>query len=412
MRVLLINKYAYLKSGTERYLFNLKKLLEEHGHEVALFAMRHPNNVPCQYAAAFPPEIDFYHTGWGGKIQAASRVIWYRQAARLLSGVLDDFRPDVVHLFNLYHQLSPSLLPEIARRTIPVIHTLNDYKLICPNYLLYTEGAPCTRCLSGKYYHAIRHRCLHGSLAWSMLGALEMTLHKTWQVYEKHVYKFVAPSQFLRSKLLETGLPASQIAHIPYFLDQDEFTLPSHHLMALSLPYLAYFGRLSAEKGLETLLQAMALVPEAQLKVIGDGPLRPRLEALALEWQLENVHFEGYLAGASLWKMVAQARFTVLPAQWYELFGQAVTESLAWGVPVIASHVGGIPELIQHEETGLLLAPGVVSEWADAIRFLWHNPLLAKTMGERGRASVLDRFSPETHYQAIISLYEAGHEYK
>lgn len=405
MRILLINKYAYLKSGTERYLFNLKQLLEQHGHEVALFAMRHAENVPCRYAAAFPPEVDFYNAGFWGKVQAAGRVIWYRQAARLLAGVLDDFRPDVVHLFNLYHQLSPSLLPEITRRGIPLVQTLNDYKLICPNYLLYTEGAPCTRCLSGHYHHAIRHRCLHGSLAWSALAVVEMTLHKAWQVYEKHVNTFITPSQFLRTKLLQAGLPASQITHIPYFLNLDEFTVSPCHLATLSRPYLAYFGRLSQEKGLETLLRAMALVSEAELRMIGDGPLRPRLASLASDLHLKNLQFEGYLAGTALWSAVAQARFTVLPSTWYELFGQAVIESLAWGVPVIASRTGGIPELIQHQETGLLVTPGAVSEWADAIRFLWHNPQLAHEMGERGRAWVQAHFSPDEHYRAIMTLY-------
>jgi len=405
MRILLINKYAYLKSGTERYLFNLKALLEKHDHEAELFAMQDPQNEASRYAAAFPPAIDFYKTGAWGKVQAAGRVIWYCEAARRLAAVLDDFRPDVVHLFNIYHQLSPALIPEIARRGIPIVHTLNDYKLICPNYLLYTENAPCTRCLSGRYHHAIRHRCLHNSLAWSALATVEMTLHKTWQVYEKHVRTFVAPSHFLHQKLLEAGIPATQIRHIPYFLNADDLTPSSYHPGAPSSPYLAYFGRLSPEKGLETLLRAMALVPEAQLWLIGDGPLRPRLDTLVSALPLANVRFTGYLRGATLWSTVAQAQFTVLPAEWYELFGQTIIESLALGVPVIASATGGIPELIRQGETGLLFPPGDVVACADAIRFLWHNSLTRQEMGERGRGWARTTFAPEPHYQAILSLY-------
>lgn len=413
MRILLINKYAFLKSGTERYLFNLKALLEQNGHEVELFAMQNPQNEACRYAAAFPPLIDFYETGVWGKLQGAGRVIWYREAARLLARVLDDFCPDVVHLFNIYHQLSPSLLPEIVKRHIPIIHTLNDYKLICPNYLLYTQNAPCTRCLSGQYHHVIRHRCLHGSLAWSTLAMVEMTLHKAWRVYEKYVQTFVAPSHFLHDKLLQAGIPSTQIRHIPYFLNTHDLTLSSCHpfdnLRAGSVtpspPYLAYFGRLSPEKGLATLLQAMALVPEARLVVIGNGPLRPHLITLAHELQLENVHFAGYLSGEPLWSAVSQAQFTILPAEWYELFGQSIIESLALGVPVIASNTGGIPELIQHGETGLLFPPGDVSACAGAIRFLWHNSQSRQEMGERGRDWVLATFAPEAHYQAVFSLY-------
>ena len=190
MRILLVNKYYYLRSGTERYLFNLKQLLESHGHTVEIFAMQDPRNLPTTYQEFFAPEVDFYHLGIFERLQAVRRVIWYPQAAHLVSKLLDEYKPDLVHLLNIYHQLSPSILPEFTRRRIPVVQTLNDYNLICPNYLLYTQNQACYRCRNHNYFQAVRYRCFNGSASMSFVAAAQMTLHKLWQVYEKNVKIF------------------------------------------------------------------------------------------------------------------------------------------------------------------------------------------------------------------------------
>jgi len=215
MRILLVNKYNYLRSGTERYLFSLRRLLEAQGHTVAVFAMQHPANRPAAYAPYFVPRVDFRALTLPDYPSLPLRVIWFPLAARRIAHVLDDFCPDIVHLSNIYHQLSPSILVPIRRRNIPIVHTLHDYKLICPNYLLYTQGAPCTRCRNGNYFQAVRHRCLHASLAWSALAAVEMSLHKTWRVYERHVASFITPSAFLKDTAQSFGIPAKQILRIP-----------------------------------------------------------------------------------------------------------------------------------------------------------------------------------------------------
>ena len=401
MRILLVNKYYYLRSGTERYLFNLKRLLEARGHTVAVFAMHHPNNRPAIYERHFVPHVDFRDISPLNRLSAALRVIWFLQAARKIVPVLDAFQPDIVHLSNIYHQLSPSILLPVHRRHIPIVQTLHDYKLICPNYLLYTHGAPCVRCRNGNYFQAARHRCLHGSLVWSLLSAVEMTLHKTWRVYERHVASFITPSAFLKSTVQSFGVPAKQLLHIPYMLYPKEIAIPKG-----DADYFAYIGRLSREKGLSTLLRAMRQLPQTRLLIVGDGRMRPVLERMVQENEMSNVRFTGYLSGKALDAALARARFTVLPSEWYEVFGQSITESFVVGKSVVAARIGGMPELIDEGKDGLLFTPGDEDGLAACLRRLWNNPEETRRMGLNGCRKVLERYTPENHYRQLYPLYE------
>ena len=401
MRILLVNKYYYLKSGTERYLFNLRRLLEAEGHTVAVFTTQHPENQPARYAHHFVPHADFHDIRGLDYFTTALRVIWFPAAARQMARVLDEFRPDIVHLFNIYHHLSPSILVPIARRNIPIVQTLNDYKLMCPNYLLYTNGTPCTRCRNRFYVQAAQHRCLHGSLAWSMLAAAEMTLHKILRVYERHVTIFIAPSAFVRNTAEAFGLASAQLVQIPYFLFTEDF-VPSE----ADDVYFAYVGRLSYEKGLATLLRAVRQVPQARLWIVGEGPMRFALEQMTKEWKLTNVLFTGYLVGDALEQALARARFTVLPSEWYEVFGQSILESFVMAKPVVAARIGGIPELVEDGVDGLLFQPGAEDELAACLRRLWDHPQIAQEMGLNGRRKVLARYDAARHYAEISALYE------
>jgi glycosyltransferase involved in cell wall biosynthesis len=401
MRILLVNKYHYLRSGTERYLFNLRRLLESRGHAVEVFAMRHPENEPASYARHFAPAVEFHEVSGLACVPAALRVLWYPRAARLCARVLDEFRPDLVHVFNAYHQLSPSVLPPITRRRVPIVQTLNDYKLICPNYSLYTEGAPCLRCRDGRYLRAVRHRCLDGSRSWSALAAVEMTLHKALRVYERHVARFIAPSAYVAATVTAFGVPAAQVVEIPYFL------FPGDHAVSPGDEgYCAYVGRLVPAKGLVTLLRALREAPAVRLVIAGNGPQRPELERLAAAWGLGNVRFAGHLSGAALAATLAGARFTVVPSEWPEVFGQAIIESFAAGKPVIGARIGGIPEVIGEGENGLLFTPGAASELAACLSRLWEQPADARRMGLAGRDKIERRYDPDSHHARLMPLYE------
>jgi glycosyltransferase involved in cell wall biosynthesis len=345
--------------------------------------------------------VEFHEVTGLARVPAALRVLWYPRAARLCARVLDDFRPEIVHVFNVYHQLSPSVLPPITRRRVPIVQTLNDYKLICPNYSLYTEGAPCLRCENRRYLQAVRHRCLDGSRAWSALAAVEMTLHKALRVYERHVARFIAPSAYVAATVRAFGIPASQVVEIPYFLFPAD-----HRVSPADDGYCAFIGRLVPSKGLVTLLRAMREVPAVRLVIAGEGPQRPELERLAAAWGLTNVRFAGYLSGAALDSTLAGARFTVVPSEWPEVFGQSITESFAAGKPVIGARIGGIPEVIDAEQDGLLFTPGAVPELAAGLSRLWDRPAEARRMGLAGRDKVERRYDPDGHHARLMPVYE------
>ncbi len=404
MRILLVNKYYFLHSGTERYLFNLKRLLEAHGHTVAVFAMHHPRNPVDAYAQYFLPWTDFHALKPFGQARAALRSIWNPLAARRFAALLDDFRPDIAHLLNIYHHISPSILPQLARRGIPAVQTLNDYKLVCPNYQLYTHGQECRRCLDGRYWRAARYRCLHGSLAWSLVGALEMTLHKAWKIYARGVRAFIAPSAYLQQAVQQAGVPAAQTALIPYFLFPGDYA--PHYGEG---EYILYAGRLSAEKGLPALLHAMQRLPQAELRIAGDGPQRQALQALAARLRLKNVRFLGHLPGEELQRVLADARLNVLPSLWPEVFGQSVIEAFALARPSAVALSGGLPEVVDAspQGDGWLFPPGDVAALAACLQQAMDDPLAARQKGERGLEKVHRVYNPHTHYQQLSNLYQS-----
>ena len=404
MRILLINKYNYLKGGAERYLFDLKQLLERNGHTVAVFAMRHARNPPSQFDHYFVPNVDFRNLSLMGRLKAALRVIWYPQAAQHLARLLDDFQPEVVHLSNIYHQLSPSILKPIRQHDIPIIHTLHDYKLVCPNYLLYTKGQPCMRCCNRQYFQAVRHRCLHNALSWSFLAAIEMTLHKHWQIYERSITNFVAPSRFLKDTVQTFGIPSEQVHHVPNFIFPERFSLSQE-----DGGYFVYLGRLSQEKGLPTLIEAMRQLPQARLLIIGEGLMRSRLTQMIVDRGLSNISLTGYLCGQALKETLAQARFTVVPSEYYEVFPYSVLESLALGKAVVGARIGGIPEQIEDTVDGLLFPPGDEDALANCLQRLWEKPKQTRQMGLNGRQKVLAHFTPERYYRQIMPLYRKNY---
>jgi glycosyltransferase involved in cell wall biosynthesis len=406
MKILFVNKYNHLRSGTERYMFNLKRLLKSRGHRVELFCMAHPQNDPAPFDEYFVPNIDFHRVQPTEMVRLVNRVLWDRFAAHRIGHVLDLFSPDVVHLFNIYHHISPSILPPIKKRGIPILQTVNDYKLICPNYLLFTNGRPCLRCRNGRYANAVRHRCLHGSLRWSMLAAVEMLLHRIMSVYERHVSVFLAPSRFVLAKLHEFGVNPDQTRRLPYCIPGSGVERAPPH--GKNRGYVLYFGRLSREKGLATLMAAMSHLSDLELWIAGDGPLRSHLERQTHTLGLSNIRFCGHCRGEHLNQLVAGARLSVLPSEWYEVFGQSVVESLLLSRPVVASRTGGIPEVMEDGEHGLLVPSGDASALADAMRWLASHAAVANEMGRAGREAALARFGVERHYEELSALYYRG----
>jgi glycosyltransferase involved in cell wall biosynthesis len=401
MRILYCNKYNYPFSGTEVYLFELMELMRAQGHEVALFSMADPRGEPTPYDQHFVPHIDFKtKTGWWQRARKAGHAVYSKEARRRIGAMIEEFRPDVAHVRNIYHHLSPSILWELRAQNVPVVYHLNDFKLLCPSYNLVSQGEVCEACKGGEFWHALRPRCYPGMGARMTLTA-EAYVHRWLGTYRKCVDLFLAPSQFVRDKFVEHGWKAEKFEILPHFQQVHPLRQPRGDERRL-----LYFGRLSAEKGVDDLLRSMQQVPQMRLIVAGDGPQRGELQELATALRLSNVEFVGQVGRAERDSLIAKSCFTVLPSHAYETLGKTILESYAEGRAVVASDLGSRRELVHQGETGLLYRTGDVNQLAEAIQALGAMPDVAEEMGRAGWEKVRQYHTPEGHYQKLLSLYE------
>jgi glycosyltransferase involved in cell wall biosynthesis len=397
MRILVVNKFFWPKGGSERVMFDLLEGYEAAGHETVHFSMRSARNRESPWADHFVSEVGWEGGGFGGRLRAAARAVWSREAASAIRVLVRETRPDVAHLHNFHHQLSPSIVDALRAEGAGCVHTLHDYKVICPNYLLYTEGEVCERCRGGRYHEAVLHRCLKEAVAPSVVAALEMTVQRLRGTLLKGIRTFVSPSRFLRRKLEEFGWPVDRIRVVPNGLDPARFEPAG----GPGTGFL-YAGRLSREKGLPTLLRAVERVPEARLVVAGTGPSEEELRGSAGD----RVEFVGHLERSELLKRIRSARAVILPSEWYENAPIAALEALACGVPVVASRIGGNPEIVRDGENGLVFEPGDSEGLAERLASLAADPALAHRLGGRGREIVEREYSLSAQVEGMLAILE------
>lgn len=397
--LLSVNSYHHVRGGSDAVYFNHARMMERQGWSNSFFSMRHPKNEPCETEAHFADRIDFEDRrgAWSTAVSAA-RIIYSRQAQERLSNLLDVRPADVAHYHCIYHHLSPSVLVEAKRRRIPTVMTAHDLKLACPNYKMMTHDGVCERCKGGKVWNASIHRCIKGSTAASALVAIESAAHKSLGLYRNNIDHIIAPSQFYRQKLIEWGWDPSVITYIPNCIN---------HLPDRAPPpgnYLLYFGRLAPEKGLSTLIQA-AKAANTPVKIAGTGPEEEKLRSLSADLDAP-VQFLGFKSGKDLWELVDGARAIILPSEWYENGPMSVLEAFARGKPLIGASIGGIPELIEQDESGWSFEPGNVTELAALLAQVQSLPSHELSrMAEATRALVRSRFSQATYLAAILNLY-------
>jgi glycosyltransferase involved in cell wall biosynthesis len=405
MKVLMCNKFLFENGGPERYILELSRMLEQHGSQVVYFAMQHPDNIKTEYSRYFVCQVSLTNPDEASlleKMKAGFRIIYSTEAKKNMGRLLTEQKPDLAHLHNIYHQISPSILPVLHQKGIPVVMSLHDYKVICPNYKLMTRGEVCEKCNSSRYYQAVLHKCVKDSFSASLLNCVEMYTHKFLKLYEKNVDLFISPSLFMREKLSEFGFDKSKIAYLPPWIKEIKLT-PSY----FSEDYFLYFGRINREKGLQTLIRAMEKIKEGQLLVAGQGEESGKLQRYVNENGIDNVKFMGFMERGKLNELIRSSRFVVLPSEWYENSPSTVYESFALGKPVIGSRIGGIPELIEDGINGFLFEPKNVDELAEKIKYLYRHPLLAEKMGIAAREKVEEKYSEEEYYKKLLGLYDS-----
>lgn len=403
MRILHVNKFLYRRGGAEGYMLDVAALQEAAGHEVAFFAMRHPENVASRYERFFPSQVEFEPppVGVEGKLRGTARLMWSTSARRGMESLIGEFRPDVVHLHNVYHQLSPSILQPLRRRRIGALMTLHDYKLACPTYRFLDHGRICEACLSRRFWEPIVKRCNAGSLGASAVNAVEMTLHTYGRAYAP-VGIFSCPSRFLLGKMKQGRVFPDRLRHLPNFVD-------SAGVRPKDSPGggPVFAGRLSHEKGVDVLIEAVAGRPEMTLEIAGDGPARAELEALASDLgAADRVRFHGRLGTDQLRELLRTSCVSVVPSRWYENMPLAVLEAFAAGLPVVGTALGGTPELIEPGVDGDLVPPNDPAALGDALAALVGDPELAFRMGEAARRKVSRDYAPADHVVKLEALYD------
>lgn len=404
LTVLLINKFLFPFGGVESVLFAEKDLLEAHGHRVVLFGMQHPHNVPSAWSAYFVSQVDYADRSFGGRLRAATRALYSVEARRNLRRLLQAVKPDVAHVHHIYHQITPSILFELRAMGIPTVQTVHDYKPICPNAKLFVPrtGEICSRCRGGRFYHAALTDCGSYGRASSVLIALEAYVNRLTRPYLRAVQRFLTPSAFLRDRLVEEGWPAERIAVLPNFVRLDvgqvETRVPERPPIAL------FVGRLERYKGIYLALDAARHLPDVQFVFVGGGPEEARLRALAQA--LPNVRVLGRQPPDDARAWMRRALCLLVPSLWHDVAPQVALEAFAAGLPVVATPLGGLPDLVQADVNGILLDAPTVASLAAAIRALRDDPALWQRLSAGARQSAQTRFTPDRHYRGLMQAYQ------
>ncbi|MDL1957457.1 MAG: glycosyltransferase family 4 protein [Candidatus Desulfofervidus auxilii] len=392
----MVNKFFYLKGGSERVLFQEREFLLNNGIKVIDFSMQNPKNLSSVYSSYFVSYIDYYNVnGFLIKLKNALKFIHSPEAVRKIKLLIQKEKPDIAHLHNIYHQLTPSIIHPLKEQGIKIVLTLHDGKLICPTYLMLNkETKPCLECQGRYFYKPFLKNCA-GSRLRGFLLMIEAYWHKFFKSYDK-VDLFIAPSQFL-AEIVSQRIPREKIVVLRNGIDLNEYK-PTYE----DEKYVLYFGRLSKEKGIEALLKAhQDIAKEIPLKIVGTGVIEDELKT-----KYPRAEFLGYKTGEELKSIIAQASFVVMPSEWYENCSMAVLEAMALGKPIIASRIGGLPEQVEDGKTGLLFETGNVEELREKMLYLWKNRDLRIEMGREARKKAEREFSLKRHCEELLQIYK------
>ena len=371
----MINKFLYPNGGSETYIFKIGDYLKRTGHEVQYFGMEHEGRCVGNTACAYTSDMDFHGGSAISKLTYPVKTIYSAEARKKIRLVLDDFDPDVCHLNNFNYQLTPSVILEIEKwkretgKDCRIIFTAHDYQLICPNHMLMNpnSGTICEKCVGGHFMNCLKGKCIHGSTAKSAVGMMEAEIWNHTDVYNS-IDTFICCSEFMKSRMDTNPRFAGKTIALHNFIDKVEFNDVRSSDEADK--YVLYFGRFSEEKGIKTLLKAVNLLPDVQFVFAGTGPLQD--ETL----NVPNIMNVGFQTGKALIDLISGARFSVYPSEWFENCPFSVMESQMYGTPVLGSRIGGIPELINENETGELFEAGSTAELAAKIKKLWDDDQL------------------------------------
>lgn len=408
MRILLVNYRYFISGGPEKYMFNIKKMLEDNGHEVIPFSIHSNKNVETEYSRYFVEPIGSRDATYFEECKKTPRVIWQMlsrsiysvEVEKAIRKEIEEVKPDLVYIIHFVNKLSPSVIRGAKKMGKPVVLRLSDYFLLCPRFDFMYEKKPCEECLHKGYRTCIQRRCVKGSLFASLVRVMSMKIHSLMNIY-KDVDAFITPSEFLKNKLVDNGFDREKINCIPTFTaSKSEVGEPRIG------EYGLYFGRITEEKGVETVVQAFEMLPDHHVKIMGNPTTEEakRLIRYVEEKNLQNIEFVGFKSGVELEEIIKGSRYTLIPSVWYDNLPNTALESFQYSKPVIASNIGSLPELVLDGVNGYLFEAGNAQDLRDKVLKLGDDRLV-DTMGRASRSRLEEKFAPKTHYDALMGVF-------
>lgn len=396
MKVLLVNKFHWNKGGSEKYYFELGELLKKHGHEVAYFSMEDEKNVKTGDREYFVPKFDLNNSS---KLKALD-VISNKKNGKLMAKALDEFEPDIVHLNNFQRQLSASIIKPCLKRNIPIVFTAHDVQAICPAItMMDNDKNTCELCIKGKYINCVKKSCNKGSKLKSIIGALEGYYYRFNKIYTDKISYIITPSEFYRTKFIEDGVNPNRIQAIHNSIEMNDYDVKTE-----DEGYALYFGRLSKEKGILNLINAFVKTKDGKLYIAGEGPEKENIQNIIKDNKLEDrVKLLGFLNKEQMTEYTRKCKFVVVPSIWYENCPYSILETLAIGKPVIGAKIGGIPELISHDENGFVY--NTQSELTKYMNRLFEDEKLVKSFGKKSKELAKELYSRDVYYDKLEKIY-------
>jgi len=383
-RVLIAHAQYRQRGGEDIVAEQEAALLEEHGHSVLRFTR------------------DNRDIEEGKRFKTAMKTIWSRDTVDGVTKMIGEFQPDIVHVHNTFPSISPSLYWAAARAGAPIVQTLHNFRLLCPQAMLLRNGSVCENCVGHVPWQAVVHRCYHQSLAQSAVVAGMLTMHRSLGTYRRKISRYIALNEFCRRKFIEGGLPANRISVKPNFA-----ALPPPDPKAKRNGAL-FVGRLSQEKGIDLLLAALRLLPRdiamPEVRVIGEGPEFERVKGHP------RTNMLGWLQQPQLFDAMRESAYLILPSVWYENSPRTLIEAFGSGLPVIASRLGALAELVDHGRTGLLFDPQSPADLAQTICWAEAHPEAMRAMGSHARREFEARYTPDRNYSRLIGIYRQAIE--
>lgn len=406
MNILVVNWAWYPTGGDWTYVENVVNIYRQQGHTVIPFSMKDERNLPTAYAEYFIDNIDYKKVNKNSiseGVKVVMKSIYSHEAIGKLAKLLEDVKIDFVHINVIHHYITPAILKILKQKNIPIIWTLHEYTPICPDSIFVSHGEICERCFGGKFYNCITHSCKKGSYLASTVAALENYVHKYLNYY-KYVDYYVCPSVFQYEKYKQFGFFKDKLVQLYHGYDYTSIEqaklVPKHDKER----YIVFVGRLEKIKGIKTLLKAMLSNPGIKLKVVGSGLQEDELKAFKEDNHLNNVTFLGKKSKQEVLQIVNGAEFLICPSECYEVLGFTVVEAMALNKPVIGAAIGGIPEMVINNHTGLLFEPGNVKQLAGCIQLLFANEELIERMGNNAYQHISQLINNDKHFKGLQKL--------